>query len=321
MSVRFAVPASFFGMVLGIVGLGSGWRAAAVLWGVPPAIGEMIMALGAAVWAVLLIAYALKWLFDREEALAELRHPVQCCFIALVPATTTLMGLALAPHWHDGAWALWVVGTIAQLIFAAYRSGGLWRGNVDMNAITPIIFLPSVAANLISSIVAGVLGMPSLGLLFFGMGFFSWVVIESCIIIRLWTAVPMPAALRPALGIQMAPPVVATVAYLANTKGPPDAFMQAMWGYGLYQMLMLARLWPWVREQPFSASYWGYSFGMTAISTGALQMAVRSRSDAIAQLAPAVFIMSNVVIAVLLVGTLTRIFQKRLLPPPMTSRA
>ncbi|HEY5851088.1 MAG TPA: dicarboxylate transporter/tellurite-resistance protein TehA, partial [Lysobacter sp.] len=179
-----AIPASFFGMVLGIVGLGSGWRAATEVWGVPAAIGESIMVAGALVWTVLAIAYGLKWVFQREEALAELRHPIQCCFISLVPATATLMALVLAPHHRGGATGLWLAGTVGQVAFAAYRSGGLWRGRMNLDAVTPIIFLPSVAANLISSIVAGVLGLSSWGLLFFGMGFFSWVVIESVIVVR-----------------------------------------------------------------------------------------------------------------------------------------
>jgi len=320
MHFKSAIPASFFGMVLGIVGLGSGWRAATALWGVPAAIGESIMIAGAAVWTILAIAYGLKWLLHREEALAELRHPIQCCFISLVPATTTLMGLVLAPHHRGGALGLWLTGTLCQVAFAAYRSGGLWRGGMDLEAVTPIVFLPSVAANLISSIVAGVLGLQSWGLLFFGMGFFSWVVIESAIVVRLWTAPPLLPPLRPALGIHMAPPVVATVAYLANTSGPPDAFVQAMWGYGLLQLIMLARLLPWVGEQAFSASYWGYSFGVTAISTGALQIAAREGGGAIANLASVVFVLSNVAIAVLVVGTLTRLFQRRLVPPPLTDK-
>ncbi|MBF6025394.1 dicarboxylate transporter/tellurite-resistance protein TehA [Lysobacter niastensis] len=313
-----APPASLFGAVLGIVGLGASWRAAAVLWNVPTTIGESIMVAGAIVWAILAMSYLLKWLLQREEALAELRHPIQCCYISLVPATTTLMGLVLAPHYRGTAVVLWIVGTVCQIGFAAYRAGGLWRGGLNIEAVTPILFLPSVAANLISSIVAGVLGLTSWGLLFFGMGFFSWIVIESAIVFRLWTAAPLPMPLRPALGIHMAPPVVASVAYLVNTDGPADLFVQAMWGYGLLQLVMLARLLPWVSDQPFSVSYWGYSFGVTAISTGALQMASRGGSEAISVLAPLVFVISNAAIAALGVGTLTRIVQGRLLPPRLT---
>jgi tellurite resistance protein len=36
------VPATFFGMVLGLRGLGNGWRATARLWGVPAPVGEAL---------------------------------------------------------------------------------------------------------------------------------------------------------------------------------------------------------------------------------------------------------------------------------------
>jgi tellurite resistance protein len=315
-----APPASLFATVLGIVGLGASWRAAAVLWNVPGVVGESIMAAGATVWATLTLGYLVKWLVVREEALAELRHPIQCCYISLVPATMTLMGLVFAPHHHWTATALWVAGSACQIGFSAYRAGGLWRGGMSIEAVTPVLFLPSVGANLISSIVAGVLGLTSWGMLFFGMGFFSWIVIESAIVFRLWTATPLPRKLRPTIGVHMAPPVVASVAYLVNTSGPADLFVQAMWAYGALQLVMLTRLLTWVGEEPFSVSYWGYSFGVTAISTGALQMASRGGSGAISVLAPGAFVISNVAIAVLIVGTLVRIFQRRLLPPRLTGR-
>ena len=71
---RFPVPASFFGMILGIVGLGSVWRTAAHLWGTPRWVGEMIMLIAVATWALLLLAYTGKWIWSRSQALAEFRH-------------------------------------------------------------------------------------------------------------------------------------------------------------------------------------------------------------------------------------------------------
>jgi tellurite resistance protein len=309
------IPAAYFGMVLGLVGLGSSWRVATILWGFPAIIGESIMALGAAVWAVLTVAYVIKWWLARGEALDEAHHAIQCCFIGLLPASTSLMGIVLAPHDHRVAVVALVIGALGQLAFGVFRSGGMWRGGRDPGTITPVLFLPTTAGNLISAIVAGVLGFSSWGLLFFGMGFFNWIVLESVILMRLWTGPAMPEALRPTLGIQLAPPVAATVAYVVNTHGVPDLFAQAMWGYGLFQLLMLLRLLPWVAKQPFAPSYWAFSFGVTAISTGALMMTVRGIQGAIPRLAPAIFVLANVVMAILVIGTLVRLLQGRLLPP------
>jgi tellurite resistance protein len=138
---------------------------------------------------------------------------------------------------------------------------------------------------------------------------------ESVILFRLWMGPPLNEPLRPAIGIQLAPPVVGALAYLANTQGVPDLFVQAMWGYGAFQLLMLLRLAPWITRQPFAASYWAFSFGITALSTGALQMVSRGVSGAIAVLALPAFVLANVAMLVLLLGSLWRLAQGRLLPP------
>jgi tellurite resistance protein len=55
------LPATFFGMVLGLGGLGNGWRAAARVWGAPALIGEALSLAAALVWLVWLVLYVLKW--------------------------------------------------------------------------------------------------------------------------------------------------------------------------------------------------------------------------------------------------------------------
>lgn len=311
------IPAAYFGMVLGLVGLGSAWRVATTLWGLPAVIGESIMVFGAVVWAMLTVGYIAKWWLARQEALDEAHHAIQCCFIGLLPASTSLMGVVLAPHAHRVAVAALVIGAVGQLAFGVFRSGGMWRGGRELTTVTPVLFLPTVAGNLISAIAAGSLGFSSWGVLFFGIGFFNWIVMESVILFRLWTAPGLPDALRPTLGIQMAPPVVATVAYLANTHGLPDFFAQAMWGYGFFQLLMLLRLMPWVAKQPFAPSYWAFSFGITAIATGALLMTLRGAQGAIPSLTPGIFILANVVVAALVIGTLVRLVQGKIFPTPV----
>ena len=42
-----------------------------VTWQVPALVGEVLMALAAVVWALLLPLFILKWIFAREEAVAE----------------------------------------------------------------------------------------------------------------------------------------------------------------------------------------------------------------------------------------------------------
>jgi tellurite resistance protein len=320
MVLRRSIPASFFGMVLGLVGLGSNWRNASHLWGVPPVIGEAIMTVAFVVWAVLITCYAMKWIGHREAAFEEARHPVQCCFIGLVPASTALMAVVLAPHARGLALLALVVGGAGHVLFSVWRVGDMLQGGREMTTVTPVIYLPSVAGNFITSIAAGTLGYPSWGLLFLGAGVFAWLSLESVIVNRLFHAQALPVPLRPTLGIQLAPPVVAVAAWLANTQGAPELMVQATWGYGLLQLFLMIRLLPWIMQQPFAPSYWGFTFGLTALSGTAIAMTSRGLTGAIADMAPALFVVTNVTLAVIIIGTIVRAAQDKLLPPAAPSQ-
>jgi tellurite resistance protein len=38
------------------------------------------------------------------------------------------------------------------------------------------------------------------------------------------------------------------------------------------QALLRLRLLPWIMQQPFAASYWGFTFGVTALATARLRL-------------------------------------------------
>ncbi|HEX3895979.1 MAG TPA: hypothetical protein VHW73_07195 [Rudaea sp.] len=82
------IPASFFGIVLGLAGVGNGWRFAAKIWPVPTIIADVRFALALIAWLIVALLYVLKWIFARDAAMAELAHPVLCCFIGLSGAST-----------------------------------------------------------------------------------------------------------------------------------------------------------------------------------------------------------------------------------------
>nr|WP_297529084.1 dicarboxylate transporter/tellurite-resistance protein TehA [uncultured Roseateles sp.] len=315
---RWAVPASYFSLVLGLTGLGNGWRVASRLWGFPTWIGEAVMAVAVAVWAVLLLRFAIKWIAVREAARAEAAHPVQCCFIALVPVATMLAGIGVLPHAHGAGTVIILVGAAASLLFGLWRHGGQWRGGRDAKTTTTVLYLPTVGANLVSAIAMSALGWPSWGQLFFGAGVLAWIVQESIILGRFLTVEPLPLALRPTVGIQMAPPAVALLAYAAVTVGPPDLFARMLLGYAIVQALMVLRLMPWIR-QPFTLSYWAFTFGATAISTGTMRFAERGDDPVFTTLAPVLFAMSNVVIAGLSIASVAWVLRTK--PAPATPSA
>jgi tellurite resistance protein len=66
------VPASFFGVVLGLAGLGSVWRRAHRVSRLPAAIGEALVIVAAVVWIVLMVLYLLKTIAALDETLSEI---------------------------------------------------------------------------------------------------------------------------------------------------------------------------------------------------------------------------------------------------------
>jgi tellurite resistance protein len=312
------IPAAFFGIVLGLAGLGSAWRAAHQAWQLPALVGEVLMALAAMVWALLLVLFILKWILTWEEALSEAHHPIQCCFIGLAGVATMLIALGALPYSRLAAQILFCIGAAFTVAFATWRTGLLWRGEREHNATTPVLYLPTVAGGFVMATVASALGYPDWGQLAFGAALFSWLAIESVLLHRLYTVASMPAALRPTLGIQLAPPVVGALAYLSVTPGAPDPLAYAMLGYGLLQALLMLRLLPWIRQQPFAPSYWAFTFGATSLASVALVMVERGTTGAVASIAPYLFVAANIVVGLIAVATVRLMFQGRLLPKAAT---
>ncbi|MEW9309860.1 dicarboxylate transporter/tellurite-resistance protein TehA [Labrys neptuniae] len=311
-------PAAFFGIPLGLLALGLLWRAAERLWLLPAGISEAILAVGALVWALLIVLFAGKWLFASGDARAEFADAIQCCFIGLAPVTTMLTAQALLPYSRTGGLVLALIGTLGAIAFAVYRSGGLWRGERDIGTATAVLYLPTVAASFVSASTLSALGWPEWGQLAFGGGVFSWLALESVLINRLLHGPALPERLRPTLGIQLAPPAVGAVAYLNVSGGHGDVFAMALIGYAILQGLILLRLLPWIMAQPFSPGYWGFSFGVAALPTAVIRLAAEGTSPPAQLLAPFLFAIANIVIGLLAVGSLYLLARGRLLPPPPT---
>lgn len=317
------VPAAFFGMVLGLVGLGAAWRAASDVWGSPRWIGESAMLAGGIVWAVLVALFALKWAAVYEEAEAEARHPVQCCFIGLAGVATMLVAIAVQPYLRSLAVALFVIGACFTAGFALWRTGVLWQGGRAPDTSTPVLYLPTVAGSFVTAIALATLGYPDWGRLAFGAGVFSWLAIESVLVQRLYTSPEMPAAQRPTLGIQLAPPTVGAAAYVSLTSGPPDTLAYALIGYGLLQLLLLARLSRWIFAAGMTATAWSFSFGLTALATACVKLAGRDASGPIAMLAPLALGIATTALVALVLRTVWLLAVGQLLPaaPPSTAAA
>ncbi len=300
----FPIPVSYFSIVLGLSALGLAWRYGTHAVALPAMVGETLLGLATVIWVIFIVAYSVKWLRFRHQAKEELQNLIQCCFISLIPITTILIGLAALPYGFSLSVGLITLGIIGQLVFAAYRAAGLWRGIHKAEATTPIMYLPTVATNFVSGTALGYLGYSEVGMLFFGAGVFSWLSLEPAILHRLRNLEPVAPAVRPAIGIQLAPAFVGCSTYLALNGGEVDLLVKLLIGYGVLQLLFLIRLLPWIFQNGFTVSFWAFSFGLASMANVGLHLYQGTVDIILGIVGLSLFWFASMMIGLLILGTL-----------------
>ncbi|MDJ1656607.1 dicarboxylate transporter/tellurite-resistance protein TehA, partial [Raoultella sp. Ech2A] len=131
------LPAGYFGMVLGIIGMGFAWRYASTIWPVSRSVGDGLVVLAATIWALLAVAFITRAIRFPWSVRQEMRHPVASSFVSLFPATTMLVSIGFMPWCRPLSLGLFIIGVALQLAYSAWQSAGLWRGNHPSDATTP----------------------------------------------------------------------------------------------------------------------------------------------------------------------------------------
>jgi tellurite resistance protein len=199
---------------------------------------------------------------------------------------------------------------------AYWRTGGLWQGVRSAAATTAVLYLPTVAGSFVSAAGAATLGHQDWGQLAFGARLFSWLPMESVLLHRLLTRAETPVALRPTLGIRLAPAPVGAMADLSVGSGAPDLLAHALIGYGLLQVLVLVRLSSWITKAGAVPGPWAFSFGATAIATAPVRLVAHGDAGALAVLAPALFVAANGLVLGLAIMTAAFLARGRMFAAP-----
>ncbi|MCF0155489.1 MAG: dicarboxylate transporter/tellurite-resistance protein TehA [Veillonella sp.] len=309
----FPIPVNYFGIVLGLVALGLAWRYATGLIHVPALVGEVLIGAGSLIWLALVLVYIVKWVAYRDHARAELCHDIAGCFVSLIPITGMLVGLGLLPYAPLLGRVLIYSQIVCQILFSVYRLGNMMTGTHPVEATTPVIYLPMVATNFVSATSLGTLGYPDWGLVFFGMGFFGWIVLEPAVLSRLRNLQSLPVAIRPAMGIQAAPGFVGAAAYMTVNGGLVDALTLMLIGYGLVQLFIVTRLLLWASPNGFTVGLWAYSFGLASMAMCGLKVYQGLHNTGFGAMGLPMFWVGSAAIGLLILCTILCIFQGKFL--------
>ncbi|MCW2638296.1 MAG: potassium-tellurite ethidium and proflavin transporter, partial [Dactylosporangium sp.] len=167
---------------------------------------------------------------------------------------------------------------------------------------------------LIASIGAALAGWTGIAHAFMGLGVLSWLLIGSIIWARLLLRPPLPRPLIPTMAIEVAPPAIAGLAYLAITHGKVDAIALALGGFTVFTVVVQLRLIPVYRHLAFTAAFWSFAFPYAAVATFALHWINYGKPPGYKIWAWVVLLAITAFIAALAAETTAALARRRLLP-------
>ena len=305
------LPAGIFAISVGLFGLAGAWRRAASFgWPVAEDVAGFLIWPVGAIWIVSLTLYALKCRRHPQAVLREHRHPVQGSLQALLPLSVLLAVI----HFNRPGQGVWLVLTLLalglHLAIAVRVVTTLATGRMPSNAITPALYLPVVGGAMVGGMALATLHYPGWAAMLFGTGLSGWALLEARILSKLFEG-PMPESLRPTIGVELAPPVIATLtAAVIWPQLPADALMVGL-GVSIAPFIGVMARYRWWRNVPFSIGFWSFSFPLAALASAILEAVHRGGWPL--WIGIAALLTASAVIAFLAVRTAILLLQGRLL--------
>lgn len=268
-------PVTFFATVMGLAGLSLAWARAAVVFDVPAVIGEVLFWISLAVYVAVLLAYVAKLIRHPHAVREELAHPVRLSFVPTVTIALLLLAAAGQQTATSLAEVLWWVGAGGQLLLTLYvLSAWMNRPTFALDHVTPAWFIPVVGMVVVP--LAGVrFADIEVSWFFFAVGVTFWIPLLALVLSRLFVHdKPVPQRLLPTLAVLIAPPAVASVAYLRLVpEGGDTAVPRILYYVALFFALLFLAQVNRLRRLPFFLSWWAYSFPLAALSVATSVMA------------------------------------------------
>jgi tellurite resistance protein len=269
------IPVNLFGIPFGLAGLGEVWVILGAEHHAPTVVGEIVLLVAAATWAVILAAYLGHLFLATPSAwaafAADLLDPVTAPFASLaliVPIIAASGGLA--PHAATPARVITDVFIALTVLLGGWFVGQWIYGPVDLDRFHPGYFLPTVAGGLIAAEGAALVGQHRLAQVLFGLGLICWLVLGSVILGRLLFRPLLPPPLQPTLAIEVAPAAVASLAWFAIHGERIDTVIALLGGYGTLMVLAQLRLLPAYLRLTFMPTFWAFTFSWAAVAAAGI---------------------------------------------------
>ena len=172
--------------------------------------------------------------------------------------------------------------------------------------MTPGWFIPIVGSVIVP--IAGVKhGLVELSWFFFSVGIIFWLILLVIVMYRMFFHAPIAERLLPTLFILFAPPAIGFIAYVRLTGGGIDSFGRVLYYFSLFMFFLVLYQLPRLMKINFYLSWWAYSFPMAAKTLASFLMLSLVHDPLIAAIAWFELAFLTVIIAILVVRTITAI--------------
>ena len=314
------IPLNMFGTAFGLAGLAGTWLTMASLGHAPAAVGDVIIALAAAAWLVVLTMY-LHGALRRKELGKDLTDPVAAPFAALAVIVPMIVAAdGIYPHFHATGRALLDVFLALTVLLGGWFTGQWIYTPMNLDTFHPGYFLPTVAGGLVASGGAAQVGQHRLGETIFGLGVICWIILGSVIMGRLLFRPMVPPGLLPTYAIEVAPAAVASIAWFGLNGGRVDTVAAVLGGYGLLMVLAQLRLLPAYLRLPFQPSTWAFTFSWAAVATAGVHWLQALHPAGATTWQYVLLAMITAFIGAIALRTVVAIARRQLLPRPAPAR-
>ncbi len=308
------VPVPLFAVSMGLGGLGLAWRRAHAVLDWPAAVGEAIVLLAAVCFAAIAVLYGLKALRFPGAVRADFAHPVRVNFFPAASISLLLLAAGVLPYGRGLAEAVWLTGTVLQLVLALTIFARWITRNVEIHQASPAWFIP-VVGNILVPIAGGPLGHIEVSWFFFYVGLVFWLVLFTIVLYRIIFHDQMPGRFLPTLFILMAPPAIGCVAYGAINGGGLDPLVRLLFFTALFIALLLAAMARLFVRLPYAVSWWAYTFPSASLAGAALHYHALIGGWGSTVLAVVILLAATAIIALVAVRTVAALVQGRLFVP------
>jgi tellurite resistance protein len=314
-SKGLSVRPNLFSIPFGLSGLAQCWAASRRETAAPWWAADIVWILAALGWGVVLLAYTTQLSRHRRTIFAELADPVYGPFLSVAFIVPMLWGGALGRHSRPAGEVVFIIALVGTILTGGWLLGQWTTTSVTLDQWHPGYFLPTVAGGLIASAVASQFGWYGLARLMIGYGLFGWVVLGSVILLRLFTAAPLPDGLSSTMAILLAPPVVAGSAWFGIDGNRSDTFALCLAGVAILMALLQLRLIPSFRRiGRLGPAWWAFSFSYLAAVAYAIRWLAVTRLPDATVYTWVLLALASTAAGALLIGTLTAIAAGRFAP-------